>query len=218
MAEDSGDRPEHIGWKQRFTEAVCANGRETLEVLGSTFRDHVRSLPLSYIAIHSTRKGPLEIIGASSVFMDQFHYSLLEQVTFDNVFVGPEKLVHHKDIERALKSPLHRAFSVPLIDGSGDRNEVLVYVAKRGVSTKDVPISYFPSRRKERHYYIFLEMNQVGVVRRDKHQCFTGCKYEYQRNPSTPYECMVKAQAQSLEKLNRKGDRAVIWDLPLINP
>ncbi len=218
MAEESGGEEDHSRWMKRLTELICANGHETLEVLSSTFREHVRSLPLSYLAIHSTRRTPLEIIGASTVFMEQFHYSFSEQLTFENIFVGPEEFVSPEEIERALKNPLHRAFSIPLVEGSSDQKEVLVYVAKRGVSTKDVPTAYFPIRKQERHYYLFLEMNQIGTIQRNRQGCFSRCSYEYKKRPLTPYDCMVKSQAQSIERINKKGDKPVIWNLPLINP
>ncbi len=196
-------------WEKVSTFLHLGN-KDSLGLIETAFGSHVRGLPLSYLAMYYTRREDLRIIAASSVFMEKFHYASPEDVTFSNVFGGLDKPLFEQ-VQNAFIDPLHRAFSIPLLDGSHE--ESLVYVAKRGTSNKDIPLSYFPSRRYERHCYLFVEMNKVGVIEKDRRGCFKRCEYIRPKKIESAYDIIVNEQIRVLENVNKKRDRPVIWDL-----
>jgi len=198
------------GWGERIKEVIFRNNQDGLSTIESICKGLVKAVPLSYLALHYTRKEPFKVLGVSSVFMEQFHYSYPEQLTFENIFEGPADLVDLESLKRALSNPLHMQFSIPLFDGR--HREALVYVAKRDVSTRDLYTRHF-SREEERHYYLLLEVNRIGDVQRSRNGGFKSCKYARYITTSTPYECRVKAQVRIMKKENPKRDRAVHWDL-----
>ncbi len=205
------DDLEHVaGWGERIKDYIHRTNQDGLGVIESFCKGVVKALPLSYLALHYTREEPLRVLGASPVFLQEFHYSSPEELTFDTLFRVPPDLVDIENVKRALKNPLHMQFSIPLFDG--EHNESLVYVSKREISTRDVSLSYF-SKREQRHYFLLLEINRVGYVQRSRDRNFRSCKYVFLRKTRTPYDCRTKEQAQIAKKANPKRDRPFLWDL-----
>lgn len=190
--------------------------RDNLDFIDSILSTVVKGFPSSLLVMSYAGRGELSIIGASTLFMSNFRYNSSQQVTFDNVFRGENEFISHEQIERALKNPLHRAFSFPLPDPLAEdeaKREPLIYFTKIASESRDIILGHFPSKRLERHHYLIVEMNRVGYIRR-KRGCFKDSYYVVPKDAEV-YGPRIYQQVRALKKLNKKGDRPVLWDCPV---